>query len=112
MIRRRFSIFRCSFLLALAGLFLYSASVQEIHYLFTEHQVERTEHCDNHLHANANKTECSFCKIDLSSYVQSFAQYESAAQILSANLNIWNLRDGVINNQHPSISLRGPPAVV
>ena len=98
-------------LLALTGLFLYSASVQEIHYLFVNHHTELTEHCHNHLHTQTSHTDCNLCKIELSYYVQTFNQYSLTGQIFLPTPQIFATRDAVVRYQHFSISPRGPPAL-
>jgi hypothetical protein len=108
--RARFSLLRFSLLLALAAGFLYSASVQEIHYLFTTHHNEVNDHCNNHLHTQKNHAECALCKIELSSYVQSFEQFGSQNQVFSNSLEVYKLLDVKLNIEHSSISPRGPPA--
>jgi hypothetical protein len=109
--RTKFSLLRFSVLMALAGVFLYSASVQEIHYLFITHHTEVNEHCDHHLHAQSNHLECNLCKIELSSYVQSFQQFACNTQVFSNDLKVYNILDVKVNVEHPSISPRGPPAI-
>ncbi len=87
------------------------ASIQEIHYMFIHHEVEVNDHCDNHLHQKDNHAECSLCKIDLSSFVQTFSQFELPNQAFTANRKTYNLAKVVISNQFATPSLRGPPAL-
>jgi hypothetical protein len=108
--RRKFSWLKSTLLLSLAGFFLYSASIQDIHYMFVHHDLVVNDHCNNHLHAKNNHTECSLCKIDLNSFVQTFTQFELPDQVFAADIKIYNLSEAIISNQFASISLRGPPA--
>jgi hypothetical protein len=107
----KFSFFRAAILATLTGFFLYSASVQEIHYMFVNHASEVNEHCNNHLHARENHPECSLCKIDLSSFVQTFSQFELPRQIFSTDCRIYALLEVHIAGQFSANSLRGPPAL-
>ena len=108
---RQFSFFRSSLLITLMGVFLYSASVQEIHYLFVNHTSELSEHCHNHLHTQTNHVECNLCKIELSSYVTSFQQFDSSVKLISADLNIYLVQDLKILFSLSSVSPRGPPVL-
>jgi len=108
---KRFSLIRFSFLLALGGIFLYSASVQEIHYLFIQHHAEQHEHCDNHLHAQDNHAECNFCKVDLSAFVQSFQQFEETSLLFFDHQKTYGLPEIIVTNDFPCVSLRGPPVL-
>jgi hypothetical protein len=94
--RGRFSFFRFWLLTVLTGFFLYSTSVQDIHYMFIHHQVEVNDHCDNHLHAGNNHDNCSLCKIELSWFVQTVEQfYLTAVKFVSGN-TVYRLREAVI----------------
>jgi len=108
--RSKFSLLRFSLLFALAGVFLYSASVQEVHYLFVDHHTEVNDHCHNHLHTQSNHVECNICKIELSSYVQSFNQFNYTEQLTFNDFHVYQLLDVKLNFEHPAISPRGPPA--
>lgn len=108
--RAKFSPLRSSLLLALAGLFLYSASVQEIHYLFVQHSVELNDHCVNHLHSD-NHTDCAICKLDLSTFVQTYHQFELPKEVFSSVCKIYTLLDPIVTEQFSVNSLRGPPAL-
>ena len=107
----KFSPLRFSLILALAAIFLYSASVQEIHYLFVDHHTEVNDHCHNHLHTQTNHVECNLCKIELSSYVTSFQQFDSSVKLISADLNIYLVQDLKILFSLSSVSPRGPPVL-
>jgi len=109
--RVKFSWLRFSLLITLAGLFLYSASVQEIHYLFVDHHTEANDHCHNHLHTQKGHVECNLCKIELSSYVQAFHQFNYAIVAFSADQNLYNLCDVILDFRYSFISPRGPPAL-
>src|ERR1700722_1383588 len=100
----KFSILRSFFLFALTGFFMYSASVQDIHYMFVKHEVELNDHCDHHLHAQSNHVECSLCKIELSSYAQTFDQFELPKQVFFSNNETYHLADVVISSQFAAIS--------
>ena len=110
--RPGFSFLRFSLLLALVGVFMYSASVQEIHYLFINHHSELNEHCHNHLHAQTQHAECNLCKIELSSYLQTNTQLDCSNHFYPSSRNFFAIRDAVFNYGHPAISLRGPPEFV
>ena len=109
--RSKFSFLRFSFLLALAGLFIYSTSIQEIHYLFVKHDTELTEHCVNHLHSATDHTDCSICKIDLSCFVQTFSQFELPKKVFSSDCKTYQLLDAKVAECFSAISLRGPPSL-
>lgn len=109
--RKRFSWSRCSLLVALAGFFLYSASVQEVHYLFVHHETAINHHCHNHLHQQDNHKDCALCNIDLGFFVQTYSQFDVSVQIFAADCKIYNLSDAVISNQFAAPSLRGPPSL-
>ena len=108
---RQFSLFRSSILITLMGVFLYSASVQEIHYLFVNHSAELSEHCHNHLHNQTNHVECNLCKIELSSYVTSFQQFDSSVKLFSAGPNVYLVQDIQVLFSLSSVSPRGPPVL-
>ena len=110
--RPGFSLLRFSLLLALVGVFLYSASVQEIHYLFINHHSEINEHCHNHLHAQTHHVDCNLCKIELSSYLQTSVQLDCSNNFYPSSRNFVATRDAAFNYKHPAISLRGPPQYV
>jgi hypothetical protein len=107
--RSKFSPLRFSLLFVLAGIFLYSASVQEIHYLFVDHHTELNEHCHNHLHTQQGHVECNLCKIELSSFVKSFHQFDYTEQFFANDLKVYQILDVKLNVEHPAISPRGPP---
>lgn len=110
--RSRFYPLRVIYLFTLAGLFLYTASVQEVHYLFVDHHTELNEHCHNHLHTRQGHVECNLCKIELSSYVQSFKKYNYSAPLFSNDLKTYGIQDIKLNSRHSFISLRGPPVLI
>ena len=110
--RTRFSVLRFSLLLALVGVFLYSASVQEIHYLFVNHHTEVSEHCHNHLHTQTGHVDCNLCKIELDSYVRATHHYDATAQLFNPDKRVYNTNDLKLSSQQYSQSLRGPPALV
>ena len=109
--RSRFSFLRFSLLLTLVGLFLYSASVQEIHYLFINHHAELNEHCHNHLHAHTSHVECNLCKIELSSFLQASHYTGCTAQRSYTHPQTCNIQGVKLPERYSSVSPRGPPAL-
>jgi hypothetical protein len=109
--RFKFSPLRFSLVLALIGLFLYSATVQEIHYLFVHHEAEFDHQCANHIHSKSSHTECSICKFTLSSFVESFDQFEKAKTEFTADCNVYELHEALFSRSFSAIALRGPPAL-
>jgi len=107
----RFSLLRFSLLLCLTGLFLYSASVQEIHYLFVNHHSEINEHCHNHLHTQTGHVDCNLCKIELGSYVKTLNQFEDAVVLFSTDRNPYNIQQVKLSFVQSPVSPRGPPAL-
>ncbi len=107
----KFSLLRFSGLFLLAGLFLYSASVQEIHFLFVNHHTELSEHCHNHLHQQTNHADCNLCKIELSSFVQATYHFDFTPRVLPAIRQVYNTLDVVVNCRYSSVSPRGPPVL-
>ena len=109
--RSRFSFLRTLLLVSLTGLFMYSASVQEIHYLFVDHHVEVNEHCHNHLHTQTGHLDCSLCKVELSSYVQSFQQYDFTVRLAAIDKAVYHTLNVILTSYYSSTSPRGPPAI-
>ncbi len=107
--RGKFSFLRFTLLWSLTAVFLYSASVQEIHYLFVDHHTEVNEHCHNHLHAHVNHVECNLCKIELSSFLQSPCLDNSANPPYLKSTDIFAIRNVTLHAGYSSISPRGPP---
>jgi hypothetical protein len=107
----KFSVLRFTMLSVLMALFLYSASVQEIHYLFVDHHTELSEHCHNHLHSHVGHADCSLCKIELSSFLQSTGAGNPASYIYQKPVDAVSGKNVTLDNRHSSISLRGPPVV-
>ena len=89
---------------------MYSASVQEIHYLFVNHHVELNEHCHNHLNTQTGHLDCSLCKVELSSYVQTFQLFDFSLQLEPADKAVYKTLDVKLSFFHSSKSPRGPPA--
>ena len=109
--RSKFSLLRFLLLSTLAGIFIYSASVQEIHYLFVNHHTELNEHCHNHLHAQTGHADCNLCKIELGSYVQPLIQPHFVVEPFLTDCRVYNTQDVKINYELSSVSPRGPPAL-
>jgi len=109
--RSRFFLFRVPLILALTGLFLYSASVQEVHYLFVHHEVEYNDHCDHHIHSRSTHTDCGICKLVLSSFVSSFEQFDRAKEAFSTDQNTCDLHEALFSRRFSAIALRGPPSL-
>jgi hypothetical protein len=109
--KEKLSFIRSAILVALTGLFMYSSSVQEIHYLFSRHDTEVKEHCDNHLHQQTHHAECIFCKINLSPFSKSCNQFELTADIVFFSTPSFGFNEPCLNNPLNSNYLRGPPQI-
>jgi hypothetical protein len=85
--------------------------VQEIHYLFVHHEVEQNDHfCDHHIHSKSSHTECSICKLNLSSFVSTFEQFDQVKTVFVTGKEVCDLHEALFSRSFSSVSLRGPPA--
>ncbi len=105
---KRTSILR-KLLAALFGMaVVFTVSVREVHYLFSQNHVH--EHCENHLHASDEHTHCAVCKFDISlftdevSHVQVASPETYPAQPAAAYSSV------VLYSSVCANALRGPPA--
>ncbi|MFN8322959.1 MAG: hypothetical protein U0T74_09900 [Chitinophagales bacterium] len=106
---KRTSIFKRLIALVFALTVVYTVSVKEVHYLFSQHQVH--EHCENHLHSDEHQEDCSVCKFDISLftdvlYTETCINHEFLSYSKNRDYHSVLYSFSVLN-----ISLRGPPAL-
>lgn len=107
----KYRLLRNALVLSLTGLFMYSASIQEIHYLFVHHDAEYDHQCDHHIHSQSSHDNCSICKLVLSSFVQTFDQFDQPKVEFAVDRNVYELHEALFSRQSSAVSLRGPPAL-
>ncbi len=98
------------FAFALTAIVLYTVSVREVHYLFSQH--EAREHCENHLHGEGHHEDCSVCKFDVSFFTDGVS-VRHTSPLAFAGEKVVCVYQPFITNSHLSFpSLRGPPVLV
>ena len=106
---KRISLFRKILSVAFAAAIVYTVSVREVHYLFSQHEAH--EHCENHLHDASHHEDCAVCKFDIATFTDAvFTVSTSALAFTEAkwvdNYQPFNLQSSTFN-----LSLRGPPSL-
>ena len=103
------SLFRKILSIAFAVAVVYTVSVREVHYLFSQHEAH--EHCENHLHDASHHEDCSVCKFDIASFTDVvFTANDSPLKFLSKEVAcMYQLT--ITNSLLSFPSLRGPPAL-
>src|SRR5436190_2548180 len=103
------SLIQKIFAFALTAMVLFTVTVRETHYLFSEHHSAH-ERCENHLHQADSHGDCSVCKFDVSLFTDCI----SFPEMLSGGINIANrtshYQSVILSGRTPSNPLRGPPA--
>lgn len=106
---KRTSLFRKILSVVFAATIVFTVSVREVHYLFSQHEAH--EHCENHLHDSTHHEDCSVCKFDLSIFSDEILPSDNTKAIVFASQvddwsQVFNLQ-----SQISSVTLRGPPAL-
>ena len=106
---KRISLFRKILSVAFAVAIVYTVSVREVHYLFSQHEAH--EHCENHLHDASHHEDCAVCKFDIATFTDEvFTVYNSALAFVSEEA-IGIYQSQVTNSLISFPSLRGPPSL-
>ena len=107
---KRSLVMRKIFACLLTAIVLFTVSVREIHYLFTEHHAE-TEHCENHLHQAETHTDCAVCKFDVSFFTDAIFHPDFQQQQFCAEKYEASYRSIILAPVVNANSLRGPPSL-
>lgn len=107
---KRTSLFKRLLALVFAVAVVYTVSVKEVHYLFSQHQVH--EHCENHLHSDEHQEDCSVCKFDIAAFTDQLYTYHHTVQISDKAETVSLYLSPFTVSCFSSVTLRGPPARV
>ncbi len=106
---KRLSLFRKILSVAFAAAIVYTVSVREVHYLFSQHEAH--EHCENHLHDASHHEDCAVCKFDIATFTDEvFTVYNSPLVFTIAEV-VGIYQSPFTNSLISFPSLRGPPAL-
>lgn len=108
---KRNCVLKSLFAFVLTTIVLFTVSVRDTHYLFSEHHAVN-EHCDNHLHGQDEYSHCSVCKFDVSLFTDEVFTPDNSPLVfdearLFDKYQSCNLQSSIVN-----LSLRGPPVLV
>ena len=106
---KRNSFFRKIIAVAFATTIVFTVSVREVHYLFSQHEAH--EHCENHLHATDHHNDCSVCKFDISVFSDAIVSQFFSNSIFSQAGGHWLYQSPITNSLITFVSLRGPPSL-
>jgi|ERR1043165_3487407 hypothetical protein len=107
---KRRNLIQKTFALALTVMVLFTVSVRETHYLFSDHH-SIDEHCENHLHSADNHADCSVCKFDISLFTDAVFKPSIAGASFSIQTSVSFYSPVTLSDTFLSNSLRGPPAL-
>ena len=104
---KRTSLLNKIFSVAFAVTVMFTVSVREVHYLFSQHEAH--ERCENHLHNSNHQEDCSICKFDVSIFTDTVFSFDNSAiawleKSLVVHKQSLNLQSSTLN-----LLLRGPP---
>ena len=106
---KRDSLFRKILSVAFAAAIVFTVSVREVHYLFSQHEAH--EHCENHLHQTDHHKDCSVCKFDISVFSDEIFFQIFSKSIFSQSSGHWLYQSPTTNSLITFVSLRGPPSL-
>ncbi len=87
---------------------LFTVSVQETHYLFSEHH-SIAEHCENHLHQDEEHAHCSVCKFDVSLFTDEIAAHTACQPVFFSYQPAFLYQRNIPATDYSHHFLRGPP---
>ena len=96
------------FAFVFAAIVLFTVSVHETHYLFSEHH-SVNEHCENHLHKNDGHADCAVCKFDISLFTDCISFHRLNKPEFFDNNFSCAYQSVIFSSEVSSITLRGPP---
>ncbi len=106
---KRISLFRKILSVAFAAAIVYTVSVREVHYLFSQHEAH--EHCENHLHDASHHEDCAVCKFDIATFTDEVFTASTSPLVFTETKWVDNYQPFNLQSSTFNLALRGPPSL-